>query len=153
MVKSWRYLSNGAGHEIQQFRQDENFCRIQAGKYGGVYVRQYEAEEEKEGEREMSKRKIELMHEMFGKNEKYCCAECDHFRKINYHDKTYRKCEVYGLTRSEATDWKASYVACGLAPYHTYMGKNIVEMVTPHKDSHEPMSGQMSLEDFPEVLP
>lgn len=36
----------------------------------------------------MSKRKIAMMHEMFGKNEKYCCAECDHFRKINYHDKT-----------------------------------------------------------------
>lgn len=103
--------------------------------------------------REMSKRKTELMYEMFGKNEKYCCAECDHFRKINYHDKTYRKCEVYGLTRSEATDWKASNVACGLAPDKTYMGKNIVEMVTPHKDSDEPVKGQMSIEDFPEVLP
>ena len=54
MVKSWRYLSNGTGYEIQQFRQDENICRVQAGEHGGVYVRQYEAEEEKEGEREMT---------------------------------------------------------------------------------------------------
>ena len=23
----WRYRNNGAGYEIQQFRQDENFCR------------------------------------------------------------------------------------------------------------------------------
>ena len=96
----------------------------------------------------MSKRKIALMHEMFGKNEKYCCAECDHFRKIYYHDKTYRKCEVYGLTRSEATDWKASNVACGLAPDKTYMGRNIVEMVTPHKDANEPINGQMSINDY-----
>ena len=96
----------------------------------------------------MSKRKIELMHEMFGKNEKYCCAECDHFRKINYHDKTYRKCEVYGLTRSEATDWKASNVACGLAPDKTYMGRNVVEMVTPHKDVDDPIIGQMSITDY-----
>ena len=54
MVKSWRYLSNGTGLEIQQFRQDENFCRIQAGEHGGVHVRQYEAEKKEEGEREMS---------------------------------------------------------------------------------------------------
>ena len=54
MVKSWRYLSNGTGYEIQQFRQDENFCRIQAGEHGGVYVRQHEAEEKEEGEGEMT---------------------------------------------------------------------------------------------------
>ena len=113
-----------------------------------MHVRLHQAEEKEEGEREVSKRKIALMHEMFGKNEKYCCAECDHFRKINYHDKTYRKCEVYGLTRSEATDWKASNVACGLAPDKTYMGRNIVEMVTPHKDSDEPINGQISIADY-----
>ena len=148
MVKSWRYLSNGTGYEIQQFRQDENFCRIQAGEHGGVHVWWNEAEEKEEGEREVSKRKIELMHEMFGKNEKYCCAECDHFRKISYHDKTYRKCEVYGLTRSEATDWKASNVACGLAPNKTYTGRNVVEMVATHKDADEPIIGKMSITDY-----
>ena len=97
---------------------------------------------------EKSKRKIELMYEMFGKNEKYCCAECDHYRKINYHDKTYRKCEVYGITRSEATDWKASNVACGLAPDKTYIGKNVVKMVTSHRNADEPISGQMSIADY-----
>ena len=53
MAKSWRQRNNGAGYEIQQFRQDENFCRIQAGEHVGVYVRQYEAEKKEEGEREM----------------------------------------------------------------------------------------------------
>lgn len=50
----WRRWNNGAGYEIQQFRKDENFCRIQAGEYGGVHVRQYEAEKKEEGEREMT---------------------------------------------------------------------------------------------------
>ena len=54
MEKSWSQRNNGAGYEIQQFRQDENFCRIQAGEHGGVYVRRNEAEEKEEGEREMT---------------------------------------------------------------------------------------------------
>ena len=54
MEKSWRYQNNVTYTEIQQFRQDENFCRIQAGEHGGVHVRIHEAEEKKEGEREMT---------------------------------------------------------------------------------------------------
>ena len=56
-LRFWRRCSNGTGYEIQQFRQDENICRIQAGEHGGVYVRQYEAEEEEEGEREVKQKK------------------------------------------------------------------------------------------------
>ena len=50
----WRYRSNGTGYKIQQFRQDENFCRVQAGEHGGIHVRQYEAEEKEEGEGKMT---------------------------------------------------------------------------------------------------
>ena len=39
---------------MQQFRQDENSCRIQAGEHGGVHVRFHEAEKKEEGEREMT---------------------------------------------------------------------------------------------------
>lgn len=101
----------------------------------------------------MSKRKIALMYQKFGQNETYSCAECDYFRKIFYQGKTYQKCEVYGMTHSEATDWKASNVACGLAPGKSYAGRNIVEMVTPNKDMDEAISGQMSIFDFLEALP
>ena len=67
MEKSWRYRINGAGYEIQQVRQDENFCRIQAGEYGSVHVRQYEAEEEKEGEGEMTtEQKIQYIADHYG---------------------------------------------------------------------------------------
>lgn len=93
----------------------------------------------------MTKRKILLMHELFGRNEKYCCAECDHFRKITHNGHTYRKCEVYGLTHSEATDWKASNVACGLAPHHPYTGRNVVELARPNKKVEEEIKGQLSL--------
>ena len=40
--------NHGTGYQIQQFWQDENFCRIQAGEYGGVYVWAHEAEEKEE---------------------------------------------------------------------------------------------------------
>ena len=96
----------------------------------------------------MSKRKIDLMYEMFGENDTYYCSECIHFRRIYYRNKTYRKCEVYGLTHSEATDWKASNLACGLAPDKTYMGKDIVEMITRNRETNEPIIGQMSIADY-----
>ena len=83
MAKSWRYLSNGTGYEIQQFRQDENFCRIQAGEHGGVHVRFHEAEKKEEGEREMNKINV-MLYGGFDKKTKnraeiiYCdkCEDC-----------------------------------------------------------------------------
>ncbi|HIW40607.1 MAG TPA: hypothetical protein H9743_00410 [Candidatus Mediterraneibacter vanvlietii] len=55
----WRNQSNGTGYKIQQFRQGENFCRIQAGEYGGIYVRQYKAEKKEEGEGKMKHKKYD----------------------------------------------------------------------------------------------
>ena len=83
MEKSWRYQNNVTYTEIQQFRQDENFCRIQAGEHGGVHVRIHEAEEKEEGEREMNKINV-MLYGGFDKKTKnraeiiYCdkCEEC-----------------------------------------------------------------------------
>lgn len=58
-------------------------------------------------------KKIELMHQLFGETPGHICAECDNFCSGRYHDKILRKCEVYGLTHSEATDWAKRYPACG----------------------------------------
>ena len=57
-------------------------------------------------------RKIELMHARFGKSE-HKCRECCHFGEY-MRSKKYFKCAVYGLSASEATDWRANYQACGL---------------------------------------
>ena len=62
----------------------------------------------------MNIRKIDLMHREFGKEDGKLCKECSNFLRTRWRSKTYRKCAVYGDTCSEATDWKASYPACGM---------------------------------------
>lgn len=59
-------------------------------------------------------RKIELMHQLFGKCDGRRCGECSNFASGRYHDTILRKCEVYGLTHSEATDWAKRWEACGM---------------------------------------
>lgn len=101
----------------------------------------------------MAKRKIDLMHKMFGKTEQVCknCDHflCDHFLRGRYRDRVYRKCEVYGVTSSEASDWNAFYQACGLfnKPY-PYEGNPIIHCVTPDRKAevdNEPLEGQLDL--------
>ena len=57
-------------------------------------------------------KKIDLMHAMFGKAEGKC-SECRHF-EVHFRDVNYFKCRVYGISSSEATDWRKKYEACGL---------------------------------------
>ena len=59
-------------------------------------------------------RKIDLMHQLFGKCDGHRCGECSNFVSGRYHDTILRKCEVYGLTHSEATDWAKRWEACGM---------------------------------------
>jgi hypothetical protein len=57
-------------------------------------------------------RKLDLMHKIYGiRNHK--CGECCNFVSWRHHDRILRKCSVYGLTHSEASDWAKSWVACG----------------------------------------
>lgn len=55
-------------------------------------------------------RKKEAMYEFFGKIDNVC-ANCCH---LLGDTGCYRKCEVYGVSHSEATDWALSWQACGL---------------------------------------
>lgn len=90
--------------------------------------------------------KIDLMYEKFGKaDNETVCAECQHFLRITHHGKVYRKCEVYGNTPSDATDWKAGYVACGLFGKRYQMDRPMVEF--SHFED-EQIPGQMSIVDF-----
>lgn len=90
--------------------------------------------------------KIELMHRIFGKNEKLCCIECSHFKRKTYGSRTYRKCEVYGDSNSTGTDWKASYIACGLAPWKAYTGRQIAELArAKRKSKDDDIPGQMKM--------
>ena len=61
----------------------------------------------------MAIRKIDLMHRIFGKCEGHTCRECSNLAEGVYHSKTLRKCKVYGMTHSEASDWAKRWLACG----------------------------------------
>lgn len=95
--------------------------------------------------------KIDLMYEKFGKGDsETVCAECRHFIRIKHHDKVYRKCEIYGNTASESTDWKAGYMACGLCNKDYETDRPIVEF---GHFMDEQLPGQMSIDEyFGEIL-
>ena len=93
-------------------------------------------------------RKIELMHKLFGRSKQgLLCKECSHFYRRKASDTLVRKCEVYGDSCSEATDWNASYIGCGLAPNVPYTGRPVKELVTPDRQKRQgaETEGQISL--------
>lgn len=61
-----------------------------------------------------SLRKIDAMHSLFGKSPGKKCISCPHLLRHRWNDRTYFKCEMYGDSNSEATDWALSWTACGL---------------------------------------
>lgn len=88
-------------------------------------------------------RKIDKMHRLFGRAWGEKCANCQHLQGgVNQ----YRKCEVYGESASEATDWALKWDACGLfnKPY-----KGDVPIVNLNKGGRKAaevqIKGQMSL--------
>lgn len=93
----------------------------------------------------MGFRKQYLMYELFGKSEGLC-QDCEHFLRYRHHNKTVRKCDVYGDTRSEASDWKGSAQACGLYPDKPYNGRNVIELVHGSKEPEDfQIDGQISM--------
>ena len=97
----------------------------------------------------MAVRKIDLMHQQFGRCEAHICGQCDNLISERYHDRTYRKCKVYGLTNSEASDWVKKWTACGMFNKE-YTGSPIIRLVRPDKKTDEaecePIEGQMEME-------
>ncbi len=91
-------------------------------------------------------RKIELMHQIFGKDENHTCEECNNLVTDVYRGRTYRKCKVYGEAHSEATDWAKRWTACGNYNFD-YHGVPVIEAIKQRKVgfSIEPMEGQLTL--------
>ena len=96
-----------------------------------------------------SKAKIDLMYEHFGYAVGYC-RDCEHFKQGRYHDKILQKGEVYGMTHSEATDWRQKYNACGLFNKPYKGDRTIIELKKRMKRQadNEPIPGQMSIMDM-----
>lgn len=97
----------------------------------------------------MNKRKQDLMYSLFGQADGQCKG-CEHFIRFKYHDKNRRKCEVYGDTRSEASDWAGKWQACGLFPDKPYNGRPVIEIVKRGQSKQEPMQceGQITIGDM-----
>lgn len=91
----------------------------------------------------MALRKIDLMHQLFGPGEG-TCANCSNYVSSRYHDRILRKCKVYGLTSSEASDWKKSSVACGMKN-KTWTGNNVISMARRSQKKEDVLPGQLSL--------
>ena len=95
----------------------------------------------------MAIRKINLMHRIFGVCDGHTCRECSNFVKGKYHNRTLRKCKVYGMTHSEATDWAGRWQACG-AFNREIGGKPVMREVRPERrePDNTPLDGQMMME-------
>lgn len=96
-------------------------------------------------------KKIEKMYHLYGKY-RGCrkCKECSNYTRYTYHDKPYRKCSVYGITCSEATDWTGSWDACGRFGRALEAGEREVVRVSV-KETREPvevLDGQISIFDL-----
>ena len=96
-------------------------------------------------------RKIDKMHYLFGKSDGKCknCEHYKHWGKNQVCASALRKCEVYGTTPSEASDWKAGYEACGLFPNkENPYGRDIIELrIGAEKKTEEQIDGQLNLFD------
>lgn len=92
-------------------------------------------------------RKIELMYHLFGRGEPDTkCATCEHLVSYTANRKWY-KCECYGETRSEASDWRLKYPSCGLynMPYD-WIPVIEYKKHTPRAKQEDQCKGQMRLE-------
>ena len=92
-------------------------------------------------------RKIYKMHQLFGTIKDHSCKECCHLKRYTYRDKSYRKCECYGISNSSATDWTCSYTACGLFNQPWEDGIEIYKCGIV-KDVEKPLKGQISIFDL-----
>lgn len=80
--------------------------------------------------------------------EGHTCGECSNLVSGKYHDKTLRKCSVYGLTHSEASDWAKRWTACSMLnqEYHGEPVINFVRRTYQEQVSAEtPLDGQITM--------
>lgn len=95
-------------------------------------------------------RKILAMHMNFGKlvNGK-TCKDCCHLKEFGWRGKNYYKCQVYGISNSEATDWRLYYPACGAFNVVALEKRNLYKELwhqPKEKKDEKPLPGQIEME-------
>ena len=104
-------------------------------------------------------RKSEAMYFLFGREEGKKCKDCPHIVRHGWGNRNYIKCEMYGNSNSEATDWALSWTACGLINgdhwrmYQIAARDGCVVNMLKHepkgrKKEREEIEGQIRMEGF-----
>ena len=90
---------------------------------------------------------IEIMHSMFGELPEHKCGECSNLHKRTYSNVCW-KCEVFGSSSSESSDFRKKWTACGMF-CKEYTGTPIKDYVkhTPKAKDDVQIEGQMELFD------
>lgn len=83
-------------------------------------------------------RKIDAMHQRFGKLDGKQCRDCSHLVRYRYNCRTIQKCRVYGDTCSEASDWRQKWTACGQFNKE-YAGRCVMETLSRCKEHETPV--------------
>lgn len=92
-------------------------------------------------------RKIDVMYARFGVGVGIC-GNCPHFVERIF-GRRYFKCEIYGLSYSEATDWRKNWLACGLIGKEAEPGlRPVIETLQRAKEEEQPIDGQITMNDI-----
>lgn len=92
----------------------------------------------------MVDRKIHAMHKRYGIDWENTCKGCCHLISGEWHDKRYHKCELYGMSHSEATDWRLSWMACGMfnVQMDTDRTRPVYKTLSRKREPELPLEGQ-----------
>ena len=95
----------------------------------------------------MSNRKIKAMHREYGRLDGRKCGDCCNLSSYT-QSRTWYKCEAYGNSRSEATDWAKRNIACGLFNIPFVYRIPLIQKLKhgPKPITEEPIEGQTVLD-------
>lgn len=98
----------------------------------------------------MVDRKINAMHKRFGICWGQHCKDCDHLISGEWHDRRYHKCELYGLSHSEASDWRLSWMACGMfnRPMEIELFNPVMNTLSRKRGPEPQLEGQVDISAF-----
>lgn len=97
----------------------------------------------------MVERRIHAMHKKYGICWGLTCKDCAHLKRYEYHGRVYYKCELYGQSHSEASDWRLSWIACGMnnMPVNMNIWVPLADQINHGKKQDKPLDGQMRMEE------
>ncbi|MCD8286180.1 MAG: hypothetical protein LUD50_03010 [Clostridia bacterium] len=92
-------------------------------------------------------RAAEMQRLSGGTTDGHTCSECCNFLTITPTDRTVFKCKLYGVTRSQASDWAKSWRAC--AWFNQERPERNLMMVHAHEKKPVPQcEGQIVFTDI-----